>query len=368
MKILRLLFVIVLFFANDALAKKYPYISGSTLFEFQPDRVLSTSSSGIGDNSAYVYVQPNFSLNFNRNWSIKTEWRYQPNDTLQTRNENNPERYREFLQNDREVTLSDNGLLIEQLKLHFENEDMIFEFGKYDPGFGTGHDRTKRIGVFTAAFNEDYNLREKLGASISALLEDSKISLSTFFNDTTSLSESAINDRGRERRNTGVSGATGTLSSYALEIIGSNLFDYENWKYNVGYRSMAVDNIGGRQRETGYVLGTQYDFELGINTMLVPYLEIAKFDNFTGQQGRKALFTTAALSLKYSSWNLGVSYLNKEIERSVEQTKIDDRQLQIFVGYRFNNNLTLDFTRSAVDEYDRSGSLAGLLLSYRYEF
>ncbi|MBL6665344.1 MAG: hypothetical protein ISQ34_05835, partial [Rickettsiales bacterium] len=194
------LFVIFFVISSNVWAKKYPYISGSTLFEIQPDRVLSTKATGISDNSAFFYVQPEFSLNFNRNWSVKTEWRYQPNETLQTRNSQNPERYREFLQSDREVSLGDNGLLIEQLKLYFENEDMIFQFGKYDPGFGTGYSKSNRIGVFSSQFNEDYNLREKLGASISALLEDSKLTFSSFFNDTTGLSESAINDRGRADR------------------------------------------------------------------------------------------------------------------------------------------------------------------------
>jgi len=363
------LLAICLVISSNAWAKKYPYIDGSTLFEIQPDRVMSTNSSGVKSNNAYIYVQPNFSLNFNRNWSIKTEWRYQPNDILQTRNSQDPERYRELLHNDREVSLGDNGMLIEQLKLNFENEDMIFQFGKYDPGFGTGYVKTNRIGIFSSQFNEDYNLREKLGASISALLEDSRITFNSFFNDTTGLSESAINDRGRADRKTGVSGATGTLSSYSISLDGENLWNEEDWKYNIAYRSLAVDNIGGRQREVGYVLGTSYDYELGINTTLVPYLEIAKFSDFSGEEGRKATFITAALSLRYSSWNLGISHLSKDIQRSaVNGVSADDKLFQIYVGYKFSNTLSLDFTRASVEEYGKKGSVAGLLMSYKYEF
>ena len=364
------LLIICLVISSNAWSKKYPYINGSTLFEIQPDRVLSTNSSGVKSNNAYIYVQPDFSLNFNRNWSIKTQWRYQPNDILQTRNSQDPERYREFLQSDREVSIGDNGMLIEELKLHFENEDMMFQFGKYDPGFGTGYVKTNRIGIFSSQFNEDYNLREKLGASISALLEDSKITFNSFFSDTTDLSESAIQDRGRADRKTGIAGTTGTLSSYSLELEGKNLWSKENWNYNIGYRSLSVDNSPGKQREVGYVLGTSYDYELGLNTTLIPYFEIAKFSDFTGEVGRKATFITAALSLRYSSWNLGVSHLSKDITRSVVGTKVDadDKLFQLYVGYKFSDRLSLDFTRASVEEYGKKGSIAGLLMSYKYEF
>lgn len=361
-------FIVLLTVSSNAWAKKYPYISGSTLFEFQPDRVLTYKNKGIKDNNAFIYVQPDFSLNFNRNWSIKTQWRYQSNNVLQTRNSQDPERYRELLSSDREVALGSNGLLIEELKLYFENEDMVFQFGKYDPGFGTGYKKSNRIGVFSSQFNEDYNLREKLGASISALLEDSKLTFNSFFNDTTSLSESAINDRGRADRKSGIAGSTGTLSSYSIELVGQNLWGKENWKYNIGYRSLAVDNIGGREEETGYVLGTGYEHELGINTSVTPYFEYATFDNFSGEEGRKADFMTLAVSLKYSSWNLGVSYLKKDFKRSVLNTKNNDKLFQIYVGYKFSDRLYLDFTRAAVDEYGKKGSMAGFLLSYKYDF
>ena len=360
--------VICLVVSSNAWAKKYPYISGSTLFEIQPDRVLSSDDSRVKSNNAYIYVQPEFSLNFNRNWSLQTEWRYQPNDVLQTRNERHPERYREFLQDNREVSITDNGLLIEQLKLRFENEDMVFQFGKFDPTFGTGYLKTNRIGIFSSQFNEDYNLREKLGVSLEALLEDSRIVFNSFFNDTTALSESAINDRGRASRRSGIAGATGTLSSYSFDLHGENVMGYEDWKYNIGHRSLAVDDIEGRERELGYVLGTSYDYELGINTSLIPYLEIANFSNFSGEEGRKATFITAAVSLRYSSWNLGVSHLSKDIKGGVRGFDSDDKLLQLYVGYKFSDKVSLDFTRAAVDEGDKSGTMAGLLLSYRYEF
>ena len=150
--------------------------------------------------------------------------------------------------------------------------------------------------------------------------------------------------------------------------MSQNLWGKEQWKYNVGYRSQAVDNIGRREEETGYVLGTSYEHELGINTTLIPYFEFAKFDNFSGEEGRSADFMTAAVSLRYSSWNLGVSYLKKDFHSVRRSLKEKDKLFQIYVGYRFSDRLYLDFTRAAVDEYGKKGSIAGFLLSYRYDF
>src|SRR3989338_3240739 len=85
--------------------KKFPNISGDVLFQIQADRVLSTQKRGVSANNAFVYIEPNLVLNFNRNWAVKTQWRLQPNDVLTTRNTTYPERYRTFLQSNRSVNI-----------------------------------------------------------------------------------------------------------------------------------------------------------------------------------------------------------------------------------------------------------------------
>ncbi|MBL6664732.1 MAG: hypothetical protein ISQ34_02695, partial [Rickettsiales bacterium] len=110
------------------------------------------------------------------------------------------------------------------------------------------------------------------------------------------------------------------------------------------------------------------EYELGINTSFVPYFEMAKFDNFSGEEGRSADFMTLAASLRYSSWNLGVSYLKKDFHSVRQSIKNDDKLFQIYVGYKFSDSLHLDFTRAAINEHEKKGTLAGFLLSYRYDF
>ncbi len=348
---------------------KFPNISGNILFQTQVDRIASSNKSGISANNAFIYIEPNISLNFNKNWSIKTDWRIQPNNVLTTRNSTYPERYRTFLSQNRGLGLQDTGLLVEELKLQFENDDMKFSVGKFDPTFGTAYNKAKRIGVFTSQFTEDYNLREKIGASLTAVLESNKITINTFFNDTTGLSQSVLNNRTRANRNDGVAGNTGTLSSYSIALDGENFFGVDDWFYNAGYRSLGVDNISGRKREEGYVFGSEYSYKVGYQTSIVPFFEISKINNFTGERNRNALYTTTALIGKYNSWTTSISHLTRYITQSQGITpKVNDRQLQFSVGYKFTNNITLDVSRSSLKEDGHSAALLGFVVGYLYRF
>lgn len=347
----------------------YPNITGDALVQFNVDRVISTKKTGVSANNAFVYVEPNISLNFNKNWSVKTSWRLHPNSVLTTRDSTYPERYRTVLQKDRGIHFDDNGLLVEELKLNFENRDMEFFIGKFDPRFGTAHDKRKRIGVFTSQFTEDYNLREKIGTGVSALLERSKISFSTFFNDTTGLGDSALDDRGRASRSDGISGNTGTLSSYVVKLEGENFFGIDNLIYNIGYRSLSVDDMDDRSREQGYVFGSEYLYKIGARSSIIPFIELVKINNFTGASGRGAFYKTAALIGKYRSWIGSVSYLTRDIDKyQTSIPEIKDRQIQLSVGYKFTNNIALDVTRSSLKEDGYSAAILGVALSYLYEF
>ena len=194
---------------------KYPFLSGDILIENRSDHTYSRkTSNNLKANNSFFYVENNSNLHINQSWQIKTNWRLQPNNIITTRNVEFPERYRTILQNSRSIVMVDRmGLIAEEIKINFENEDLTANIGKFDPTFGTAHFKSKKLGVFTRDFTEDYNLREKIGGNLNILLENSQISLNSFFNDTTPLSESAINNRGQASQNQAISGNNGNLSS-----------------------------------------------------------------------------------------------------------------------------------------------------------
>ncbi len=356
-------------FAEDE-AQNRPYISGQTLYQFKADRILSTDEKGVKANNAFVNIESNFSLNFNKNWSAKTLWKLNPSDTYTTRDPINPERTRTFLAADRGFNPQNTQLLVEELKLQFEDEDMRFFAGKFNPSFGTAYKNNKRIGVFSQDITKDYELREKIGAGVTAILEVGELTLNTFFNDTTGLSGS-INGRDKENRNNGLAGNTGTFSSYSVTYQGDKFFDYENWFYNLGYRSLGVsqgNSIYDLAREDGYVFGTEYLHKIGENTSVIPFAEISKINNFTGERGRNANYATFALIGKYSGWTASVSQIYRKISQNQRTNKINDYQTQLSVGYKFMNNLSIDVSRANAKENNKSLSLFGFMVSYVYSY
>ncbi len=348
--------------------KIYPNVSGDVLVQTQFDRIISTTQKGVTANNGFFYVEPKISVNFDKNWSMRTEWRLQPNNVLTTRDRENPERYRTFLATDRSfLNVREQGLLIEELKVHYENDDMRFQAGKFDPTFGTAWRKSKRIGVFAAQFNEDYNLREKLGASVSALLEGSQISFSSFMNDYTGLSNSMFNKRGDASSNGGIAGNGGFMSSYSLSMEGRNFVGIENWFYNFGYRNLSAENRPDRFRETGFVLGSEYLYKLGKETSVIPLFEMVSISNFGGDDGRDAKYATLAVIGKYSGWTASASTVTRNINHRTKKAS-SDRQIQFSIGYKFTDNLTLDISRANIKEDGKKGSLIGATMSYLYRF
>lgn len=348
-----------------------PKLSGSVLYQLQGDQIISTSKRDSKSSNGFVYIEPNFGLHFDENWAVKTQWRIQPNSVLTTRDKDNPERYRTFLSDNRGFAISETGLLIEELKLYYENEDLKFSAGKFDPSFGTAHRKSKRIGVFASQFAEDYNLREKLGANVTALLEGSQISFSSFFSDSTDLSRSAIKDRGRENKNNGLASNTGSFSSYSVLMEGENFLTVDNWFYNFGYRSLGVDK-DGRKRESGFVAGSEYLYKIGRETSLIPFVELVRIENFSGENGRVANFLTVAAIGKYAGWTASSSLMIRNIKRRNYTENLPkrsiDRQLQFSIGYKFTDNLTLDVSRAVIRENGYNAGIFGATLNYLYKF
>ena len=210
-----------------------------------------------------------------------------------------------------------------------------------------------------------------MGASIAALLEDSEITFSTFFNDTSGLSSSAIQNRGRERTNDGTAGNTSTLSSYTMTIEGQKLFGKENLFYNFGYRSLGVNNNGLNKREIGYSGNLEYLYKVSNETSIIPLIEIVKINNFTGLNNREARYVTTSLIGKYSRWTASVASVLRDISHNyptASTVNTHDKELQLSIGYKFTNDLAIDVSRAHIEENGHNASMVGVIFSYLYKF
>lgn len=349
--------------------ENYPNISGQILFESRNDSILSTKEKDLKSFNGFINIEPDFNLNFDENWSIQTGWRILP---IFDRKYDYPERSRFILGNNRGVNQDSTGLIIEELKIHFENEDMKFSAGKIDPTFATMYRRSKRIGLFITDFTEDYELREKIGFSVSALLEDSEVTANTFFTDTTGLSDSGFKHRKKQSPNDGLSSNTGTLSSFSLTIEGQKFFGVENLYYNVGYRNMNVEAKDELSRkEKGYTLNLEYLYKIGKNTSIVPFFEYVRLDNFTGYKNRDAIYFTSGIIGKYSGWTASLAGVIRNIDNNyslASKSKTNDSLFTANIGYKFSNNIAIDLSRANVKEDSKKASMIGVIISYLYKF
>jgi len=360
------IFTVYGFVQNAAAKEQYPKITGSALFEYRVDRVTSTNKENVDANNGNANVDADFALNFNKNWSLITDWKFRQVKNL---DQDNPERYRSILSSNRGFALNDDGLVIEQLKGQFENDDARFFFGKFNPAFGSAFRKEKRIGVFTTDFTKDYELREKIGAGATALLEHSEITVDAFFNDTSSLSNTAINKRGRQNKTEGLAGDTSNPTSYTVSIEGQDLLGVRDLFYNFGYRNLGVDDkVSGRDNETGFVGGLEYLIPLGAKTSLIPFIEIASISNLSGEIDRNATYSTVALVGKYSAWTASVSNVIRNIRQKNANGNQKDHLVQYSIGYKFRNNVAIDISRADIKEDGNNASLVGAIVSYIYNF
>ena len=365
-KILLVIAISISLLSKVAFAKEeYPNLTGQVLFESRNDRILSSKQGGIPKNNVLFNIEPDFSLNFSDNWSVKTGWRIFP---IERRQYDSPERSSkvrpEFFSQNRGVNIDSSGLIVEELKIHFENEDMKLFAGKYNPTFATMYRRSKRVGLFVSDFAEEYELREKIGLGVSALLEDSEITLNGFFDDTTGLSSSALKNRKSQDPDANIAGNTSTLSSYSVTIEGEKLFGVRDLFYNFGYRSLGVEKNLQIKRETAYTANIEY-------LSVIPLVELVKINNFTGRENRDAEYLTTSLIIKYSGWTTSLASVFRNIDNNyttAERSKSRDNLLQFSIGYKFTNNIAVDVSRARLKEDGNKGDLIGIIISYLYKF
>ena len=357
------LYFLVIF--NTYAFNNFPNVEGSVFMQSRLGLVDEDSNSSASyKDGVDISIEPKFSLNINNNWSVKTSWDI---SRIVDRSEDNGVNS-VFIDQNNGYNLNDYAIIVEELKADFKNEDLNFFFGKYNPAFGSAWDNSKRIGILTHDFTQDYELTEKIGFGFAALLDDGgSISVNTFFNDTTGLSNSAIHRRGRNRSDNNIAGNNNNLSSYSIAFSGNNLFDVDELRYNLGYRDIDVESQYGYDNEKGMVAGLEYKMPISYRSYFIPFTEIAKVDNFGGIAGKDILYSTTSLVLEYSNWKLGFTGVIRDIKDNSSQDYTDN-QLQYFLGYKFANSVMLDVSHIDLEQSDIETEVFAIALSYLYSF
>jgi hypothetical protein len=291
----------------------------------------------------------------------------------------------------------DQGAWIEQLYAAYRYEKLDLFAGKFNPRFGIAWKFAP--GVYGREFAEDYELTERIGFGAAYTLDrpdlgEHRLSASTFFADTTALSESIFtrprfSDPAtlRVRRNResfgGVSN-TESLSSYAVVLEGAAIPFLGGFTYHLGY-SNQKEGVDGVERERGYVAAASYRLDLRSDLAFFPLVEWAQFRNAGGNPGQTdedtgettnpkldRTYLTLSGQLVYrppesGTWNTAVSWTRRETDQDgAEQPR--DHLFQLSAGYRFLFGLGIDIGWAHIKEDDQTSKSVGALITYNYEF
>ena len=333
------------------------------------DTIIDNADKREGDDAvnALFRIEPMFYLNFNENWKIANQWRMRPVEDRRGYNVPNSEKYDDSEGREtRDIHLNDYGLILEELYVQYFNGDLRAVAGKYNPTFAVGWKKSRYYGVYgTDVANDNYKLREKWGGSVSAVLDDLEIRLNTFFDDTTELSNTALNQRGRDKSRGGA-GNTESFSSFSLTATGEEFFGVENLSYNFGYSYLGTD-LSEEKEQKGYAVSFDYLQNLGENWEFIPFFEFVRLDNVDGYAGVEHNFVTLSLPFVYNNWSFIVSDTHT-FKYNVSEKDYVDYDYQISAGYKFKNGLMVDVAKRWQKEDGYKADYIGGLVSYLLTF
>lgn len=350
-----ILFFIILFcminfsvFAKSSDYKEnyyFPYLVGNILGEYN----LSIKDSGSSGNKiyndgkvlSYLQLESNLNIHIFNNLSIKTNTIIKPvlsrlNNRIYSGNDYyGLERYMK-----RKKYFDRYDVIFEELALEYREEEFLFGIGKFNPTFGTAHDKSKYHPTFGTKISEDYELTEKIGFYFAMTLPMLTLRGNFFYNDSTILSNSLFNHR-KEYKKLGNVADSKSIQNFSV----SADFSVDDYKINLGFRMLEADNSNYLD-EKGYVIGVERLIEnCGNGFDIIPFFEYVFMKNYKGERGRDMNYFTARLPFIYNSWNIIASYSGKfDQEKGFKDYKT--YLAQIGIGYKFNNGLMLDVSKN----------------------
>ena len=332
----------------------YPKFEGHVLAEYYINSLIHNKDKvNSKDNrmNYYLNAEALLKLRFTEGFFLETKWQLNPvNDRLYTGdiyannteyivgNSLNSDFYGRQNYVKRKFQTSSYGLGIETLNIGYKNSDLAVALGKINPTFGKAFDKSRFSGIYGTLMPEEYELTEKIGGYISAILPVGTITLNTFFDDTTDLSRTMFNSLKRDKSKGGA-GNTEKLNNFSLTYDGK----FENLALNFGFRYLDVD-FDAEEPEKGFVAGVEYLFELPYEVNFMPFVELAYFDNFDGMKSRNVGYFTTYLPIIIENWHFIFTNTTKYDHESGYKN-YTSYLTQLSLGYKFDFGLMFDVAR-----------------------
>jgi hypothetical protein len=274
----------------------FPRLGAEILVELHSDTDLDSTT-----HDHYLSVEPAFSIGLSQHFSIEAGF------VLEPVSDPRPGQDRWF---------DDEGLFVEAFFLRWERGRFSLHAGKFNLAFGFAW--ALAPGIYGVDFAEDYEISERIGFGGTidfgnAAVGRYRLGADAFFVDTSPLSRSLINDRGRTRRSDGGPGNTASPESFAITLRGGAIPWLPGLTYNLGFANHQRADAGGRSQRDA-VAGLIYGFSPFENLEVELLSEYAHLHNAEGENERRHYFTQSAVAY-WGGWNVALSYTGRWIRR-----------------------------------------------------
>ena len=235
------------------------------------------------------------------------------------------------------------GAYIEQLYAVATFNPVEIYGGKIHPRFAKGWDVTP--GLYGTDFDEDYELTEKIGvggAVTANFFGTHTLSVESFFNDTTFLSNSlfsrpSINDSdvlrpGHARHTDGGAGNTETLDNFDVVLEGADLPHLKGVTYNLGW-SRQKHGTSEEKNENAYVAGLAWEYALTEAIKIIPMFEYAHVSNQGGADISVDYVTFAIGADLGQGWSASAHATIRPVEDHAANDDYTDHLVGFSVGY-----------------------------------
>lgn len=330
----------------------YPMVVGEVSIEVENDLTFQSDDPDAELNDLFATIEPGFGVYATPELSL---W---AGLVLEPVLDPDPGQDRVF---------DDHGLYVETLSLGYETDRFLVYGGKINPPFGIAWDIAP--GVFGTDFAGDYELTERIGLGGGVRFATEKVgehtlSASTFFLDTTFLSESAFTDRGRTRRADGGVSNTEDLSSFTVALDGGGIAALPDVGYHIAL-SRQEAGIADPHDEFGIAIALYGSFEVSDETVIEPIIEHVRQDHDEGGE-HDVTYLTIGSAVLHGPWNVAVSWSRRDTEIDGADN-VEDTLFQISAGYAFDFGLSLDVGYKTVEEAEVDSETFGVLLAYVFE-
>lgn len=330
-----------------------PRISGEVVIEVENDWTYQSDDPGAELNDLFTTTEPVIVLEFLPGFSIFIH------GVLEPVMDPGPNESRTF---------EDHGLLVEELHLDYAGDGFALTGGKITPAFGTAWDAAP--GVYGVDFAEDYELAENIGFGGSLTFDRGEhgshtLSATTFFVDTSALSGSVIENRGRTTRAAGGVANTGDFQSFAVALDGGEIAALADFSYHLAVVRRAAGATETTD-EIGVAIGAQYPISVG-EFEISPLLEYVHFFDADGMGGQDRGYLTTSVEIAWQNWNLALSRTGRDTYIS-GAPDVDDELYQVSAGYAFDFGLTADVGWKFTEEGGIDSQVLGALFTYTFEF